>query len=176
MGDSPDFFLQLVRLVNSHYGIVAHQALAKDSFATQRVGSKKDDNAPTANVMEYLLLASDNQGGWTTIYQFAQDNVLYLPSREITGAIRRVLNCILTLLEERGMIYSDMLSNNITIQVDEDGEPFLSDSGPGDVAHLKVVGPVRAGVTRELHYSLSRNNDVWWPTAFQCRATWKRGS
>ncbi|KZT07499.1 uncharacterized protein LAESUDRAFT_713594 [Laetiporus sulphureus 93-53] len=137
----------VVKLVDRSYGAHVHHLLACHGFAPILYGYARREGAPTAYVMERL--GSD----WVMLFQFLK---VEPPGTGFAAPISTSLQQLLELLDKEHVVHGDLRTNNIMLQIDDEGKPVISDRR----ANIKVIDYDWAGNAGEARYPPSRNEYI----------------
>ncbi|KZT03562.1 uncharacterized protein LAESUDRAFT_337341 [Laetiporus sulphureus 93-53] len=143
----------LVKLVNEPYGEDVHRLLASHDLAPTLYGCARREGAPTAYVMEHL------SPSWVTLFKFSHHEI----AGSLGEAVRRSLDHLLKLLEDNSVVHGDLRSNNIMLQVDDQGKPVVLLNGS---AKINVIDYDWSGTAGRARYPALRNptiKDITWP-------------
>ena len=136
----------LVKIVPRSHSRDVHKHMADNGLAPKLYGYAEVKGAPTAYVMEYL-----DPSVWQTLYQLSKSKKK--PRKPTVSQLRGALQEIITVLDEKSYVHSDLRSNNIMIRTDMMDKPV----------ELKVVDFDWTGIAGQVRYPAERNREIRWP-------------
>ncbi|RXW12319.1 hypothetical protein EST38_g13535 [Candolleomyces aberdarensis] len=135
----------IIKLVNGHYGVDVHRALAKVGLAPLLLGISSLEGVPHAYVIEYLCPSE-----WVMLSEL--ENLLLLGHKQ---AIYNALESIIDVLQKGKYVHGDLRESNIMIN-----QARLKQEGR---VSIKLIDFDWSGTAGEVFYPVLLNPEITWP-------------